>query len=215
LGPLLGANQQLFKKKLNRGAAHELPAAKINFHFIFAPRCRIPMSPKLGHLMGLSCPMLALHWFWFGTSAWCESATFQEKVKQGSCARAPSSKNQFSLHFCTTLQNSNKSQTWPPGGSDMVGRAGPANARTTAATRNVGKNEVCCVVRCVVAAGVAQSNRKRLSVNPFFFAVDGLSVRPFRSLGCARCSAKTESASKRAKSEFRILHVPFEFVTGR
>ena len=77
------------------------------------------MSPKLGHLMGLSCPMLALHWFWFGTSAGCESATFQEKVKQGSCAGAPSSKNQFSFYFRTTLQNSNESQTWPPDGSEL------------------------------------------------------------------------------------------------
>jgi len=43
------------------------------------------MSPKLGHLMGLSCSMLALHGFWFGTPAWCQSATFQKKVKQGRC----------------------------------------------------------------------------------------------------------------------------------
>ena len=95
-----GANRQLFKKKLNRGAAQELPAAKKSCHFIFAPPCRTPMSPKLGHLMGLSCPMLALHWFWFGTSAWCESATFQEKVKQGSWS------NQKERHwFCSLSPN--------------------------------------------------------------------------------------------------------------
>ena len=55
---------------------------------------------------------LALHWFWFGTSAWCKSATFQEKVKQGSwsnqkerhwfCSLSPNLHN-FWMKACSTI----------------------------------------------------------------------------------------------------------------
>ena len=81
----------------------------------FAPPCSTPMSPKLGHMVKLSCSMLVLHGFCFGTSAWRASAIFWKKLNRG----ALWSKNQFSFSFRTTLQHSNESQTWPHGGVEL------------------------------------------------------------------------------------------------
>jgi hypothetical protein len=106
------ASTSNFSKKRGRSReTGERSEAKFNVHFHFAPPCSTPMSPKLGHMMGLSCSMLVLHGFWFGTSGWPALAT---SPKRGA---SPA----FFLCFApqTTLQTPNESQTWSHDGAEL------------------------------------------------------------------------------------------------